>query len=192
MAKASSNKRKQQKEAQLRKKKQQRYIWIGVGIAVLLLAGGLIAQSFQKSQARQSIGDKVGSLGQQHIADGDDHAPYNSDPPTSGAHGNPVRAGFYDTLVPDENVVHNLEHGHIAISYDCAQLDDCETVKDNLRQIIEKYDTWKVIAVPRTNRDAPIALTAWQRIDLMDEYDEARITTFIDAWRDKAPEKTPE
>ena len=79
----------------------------------------------------------------------------------------------------------------MVVSYDCNQLDNCETVQNNLKKLVQRYNTWKVIAVPRTNRDAAIAVTAWQRIELLDNYDEARISAFINAWRDKGPEKTP-
>ena len=87
--------------------------------------------------------------------------------------------------------MHNLEHGHVAISYDCDKLEDCETVKANLRNLLNRYNNQQVIAVPRPNRDAAIALTAWQRIDLLDEYDEQRVTAFIEAWRGRAPENVP-
>jgi hypothetical protein len=33
-----------------------------------------------------------------------------------------------------------------------------------------------------------IALTAWDRIDLLDSYDEKRITSFIDAFINQGPE----
>jgi hypothetical protein len=48
-----------------------------------------------------------------------------------------------------------------------------------------------IIAVPGQNQDAPIALTAWQHIELLNEYDEPRITAFIDVWRGRAPENVP-
>jgi hypothetical protein len=70
-------------------------------------------------------------------------------------------------------------------------LEDCETVKANLRNLLNRYNNQQVIAVPRPNRDAAIALTAWQRIDLLDEYDEQRVTAFIEAWRGRAPENAP-
>jgi len=46
--------------------------------------------------------------------------------------------------------------------------------------------------VPRQNKDAAIALTAWGWLDKMDTFDEERIRKFIDAWRDKGPERTME
>ena len=56
---------------------------------------------------------------------------------------------------------------------------------------MNQYNRRQIIAVPRQNRDAPIALTAWQRIELLDEYDETRIAAFIEAWRGHAPENVP-
>jgi len=88
--------------------------------------------------------------------------------------------------------VHNLEHGHIVIAYDCGRLADCETVKTKLKDLVNRYDSWKVTVVPRQNKDTAIGLTAWGRIDKLDAYDEARITAFIDAYRDQGPEKTPQ
>jgi len=89
-------------------------------------------------------------------------------------------------------VVHNLEHGHIVISYDCSKLPDCEDTKYQLRRLLNAYNGWKVTVVPRTNVDAAIALTAWGWIDKLDSYDEARIRRFIDAWRNRGPEATME
>ncbi len=193
MAKTSRKIHQQLREDRKRKKKQQRLIWSAIGGVILITLISFVAWGIQSTQARANIGERMAYQGQDHVPDGGEHEPYNSDPPTSGSHSaSAVNAGFYDTPIPDENILHNLEHGHVAISYDCAQLDDCESVQKNLRRIVKDYDTWKVIVVPRTNRDAPIALTAWQRLQLLDGYDEDAITTFIDAWRDKGPEKTPE
>jgi len=186
-------KRQLQKEELRRKQKRQRIAWTVAGVVSVVVLIGFIVWAFQQGETRQSVGRWVPSQGRQHVPDGDTHEPYSTDPPTSGSHSaNAVLAGFYDSPIPDENIVHNLEHGHIAISYDCSKLDDCETVQQNLRRIVQQYKNWKVIAVPRANRDAPIALTAWQRIELLDAYDEERIIAFIDTWRDKGPEKTPE
>jgi hypothetical protein len=129
----------------------------------------------------------------QHVEPGQAHPDYNSDPPTSGWHlATAIPAGFYDAPQVDEALVHNLEHGHIVIAYDCGKLADCDEVKARLRAIVDRYDGWKVTVVPRQNKDTPLALTAWGRIDRLDDYDEARITAFIDAYRDQGPEKTPD
>jgi hypothetical protein len=35
-------------------------------------------------------------------------------------------------------------------------------------------------------------VAAWGWLDKMDTYDEARVRQFVEAWRDKGPEKTME
>jgi hypothetical protein len=137
-------------------------------------------------------GQAVPIQGAEHIELGQAHPEYNSDPPTSGWHlASAIPAGFYDKPQIDEALVHNLEHGHIVIAYDCEKLENCDEVKTKLKAIVDRYDGWKVTVVPRQNKDTPLALTAWGRIDKLDDYDEARITAFIDAYRDQGPEKTP-
>lgn len=139
------------------------------------------------------LGQAVPIQGQQHVQPGEAHPEYNSDPPTSGWHlDNAIRAGFYKEPQLDEALVHNLEHGHIVIAYDCEKLTNCDDVKAKLKAIFDRYNGWKITVVPRNNKDAPLALTAWGRILKLDDYDEASITAFINAYRDKGPEKTPE
>ncbi len=159
---------------------------IGVIVALVLLVQSNVALA-------GAPGERIPIQGADHIADGQSHPPYNSDPPTSGPHYiNPLDAGFYDTPQLDERLVHNLEHGHIVIAYDCSRLADCETTKQQLRGIFDSYDGWKMVVVPRQNKDAALALTAWGWLDKMDSFDGARIRKFIDAWRDKGPERTIE
>jgi hypothetical protein len=193
MSKAKRLMNKQQRrEAQAAQRRQRQLIWIAFGvIAALLLAGGVAWAAYQSS--RPAPGEAVSILGQEHIAPGQSHPPYNSDPPTSGWHyDQPADAGFYETSLPDEQLVHNLEHGHVIISYDCSKLTDCEAVKAELRSIVDRFQRWKVVTVPRKNADAPIALTAWGRIDKLEAYDEDRITAFVKYWRDRGPENTAE
>ena len=54
-----------------------------------------------------------------------------------------------------------------------------------------------MILTPRARNEAPIALTAWQRLDTfgLDEggtVDEQRILDFIARYRDKGPEYIPQ
>lgn len=186
MAKRAKNRARQEKLQQ----NNRRRIGIGIGISVAVV--GFIIWAFLQGNATASPGEHVAYQNQLHINEGDSHLDYNSDPPTSGAHSErPADPGFYDTPLSDEDVVHSLEHGYVAISYDCDQLDDCTSVQNNLRALVGKYNNFKIIAAPRANRDAPIALTAWQRIELLGKYDETTISIFVNAWRDKGPEKTP-
>lgn len=69
---------------------------------------------------------------------------------------------------------------------------DCQELKEKLASLARSKRLWKIIVIPRPSLDTRIALTAWGRIDKFDTYDEARISAFIDAFRDKGPEKTVE
>jgi hypothetical protein len=132
-----------------------------------------------------------------HIAIGAPHDPYNSEPPTSGPHyAQPAEAGFYTEEIPDEHLVHNLEHGYVIIWYSCRQLsdDDCTNLQEHIRAVMDKAGnsvntgTPKLIAVPRPQLDTELALTTWGRLDKFNAFDEDRILTFIATYRDVAPE----
>jgi hypothetical protein len=148
-------------------------------------------------------GHPVPIQGNQHVNKGQPHEPYISTPPTSGPHWNlpaeaPVPWGMYASPVPDEGQVHKLEHGGVMIQYNCA---DCPELVAQLEDFFARYvpmhrlilypSSAKILVAPYYDMPQRIALTAWGRIDSFDEYDEDRITRFVDAWRDKGPEQTP-
>ena len=112
-----------------------------------------------------------------HVPLGTPHPPYNSEPPTSGPHAPGLaRWGVYTEPVPREMQVHNLEDGGVVIQHSCQ---DCPELVKQLTAIAERYD--HVILAPYPGLDQKIALTAWGRIDKFNEFDEARIVTFIKA-----------
>ena len=115
---------------------------------------------------------------QPHVEPGEEHPPYNSTPATSGQH-HPFWAkwGVHDVVLPDEVLVHNLEHAGVGIHYDCPE--GCPELLAELTAIASRYT--KVIMTPYPGLHARIALTAWTYLDLFDEFDEARIVGFIEA-----------
>ncbi len=68
----------------------------------------------------------------------------------------------------------------------------CQDLVSELKSVMEKSKAKRLILAPRPNLDSKIALTAWGRIDKMDEVDENRILRFIRAYHNKGPEKTME
>jgi hypothetical protein len=98
-----------------------------VGIAFLALLG-YGAWNLLRPKPGQSVPQQART----HIQVGDAHEPYNTEPPTSGPHAGTVRADFYDEAPPDENLVHNLEHGYVIIWYNCSTLEEaqCQTFKE--------------------------------------------------------------
>lgn len=127
-------------------------------------------------------------LGQEHVPDGT-KVDYNSNPPTSGPHySTPALAGIYNEAPPDEQLVHNLEHGYIIISYQPDQVPENE-LEQIRQQVLELSATNpRVILTPRTSLDIPIALTAWGYLQELNTYEPKTIQTFYDAHVARAPE----
>ncbi len=68
----------------------------------------------------------------------------------------------------------------------------CKVLAKQLTELANKKKLWKLIVVPRPELDTTIALSAWTYVDTLDQFDEKRITRFIDYHRDQGPEKTME
>ena len=153
-----------------------------IGIAVVIITGyGLTLLMRQDKQQRP--GEAFAIQGQEHIAVGASHPEYNSNPPTSGWHyAQPANWGVYQTELPDEQVIHNLEHGGIWISY--TGIDDA--TKTALEKIAKSNS--KVIVTPRSKNDAAIVLASWGRLQKLQTLDEQAILAFIDANSNKSPE----
>jgi hypothetical protein len=165
--------------------------WILVAAAGVVLVAALGILLANRGTPASGPGEYFPIQSRDHIAVGAAHPAYNSDPPTGGWHYDTAwNPGFYDQPVADEYLVHNLEHGYIVISYNCSKLADCEGTKAQIRQLMQRYNNWKLVAVPRKNADAAIALAAWGWLEKLSGYDDAKMTAFINAWRDQGPEKT--
>jgi hypothetical protein len=170
------------------------------GAAIIAVAAVVF---FVVKQIDNLPGKAVQIQGQTHIEKGTAHIAYNSTPPTSGPHWNiggeaPTPWGIYKEQIPDEAQIHNLEHGGVAIQYNCR---DCPEL---VQQIEDFYNRWtpehrlvlfqgstKIIVGPYYTMPTRVALTAWGRIDTMESWDEERAIKFIEAWRNKGPEAAP-
>lgn len=134
-------------------------------------------------------GQSVPFQGRNHIASGEPHEPYNSDPPTSGPHALlPAEAGFYEKAPPDENLVHNMEHGYVIVWYNCSGLSEaeCQGLTMQIQGVMDRTKPASffsseimVIVVPRPTLTSLLTLTAWCRILKLDKFDEAVLTDFI-------------
>ena len=128
-------------------------------------------------------GERYPSQGNAHIALGQAHPPYNSTPATSGWHYTvplaPVPWGLYEKPLPDEVLLHNLEHGGIGVHYDCP--DGCADLVDDIVAAILGQRRTKILVSPYPAMPTRIALTAWNYLDAFDDFDEDRIVAFIEA-----------
>jgi|GEM_PF-2161144 len=129
------------------------------------------------------------SAGRSHIPDSQPRE-YNSNPPTSGNH-NPrwiTPIGTFTEELNEYMLVHNLEHGHVWLSYRDAG--DTEAIA-LLRAIQEKYPD-RTIVTYRPANDTRIAAAAWTRLLTLDELDSDQLEAFIVRWSDNAPESIME
>jgi hypothetical protein len=129
--------------------------------------------------------------GRGHIAVGSEHEAYNSNPPSSGPHyAETAVHGFYekDEIVPDENIVHNLEHGDIWISYH-------PRISDSVLDTLRGFADSRIVIAPRAANEFDIGLAAWGRIDTLsienDLVPTERIKDFISRYINRGPERVP-
>lgn len=150
------------------------------GLVGLALAVGAAAVGYFGWRAADLPGTFVASQGNAHIQLATDpHPPYSSDPPTSGSH-LPYLApwGIHTRPIPRELQVHNLEDGGVLIQYNC----ECPELVEKLAAVVRRYEHGVILA-PYPEMKSRIALTAWTRLDTMEEFDEARVVRFISAYR---------
>lgn len=151
------------------------------------LGGVLKPVSKKPATVRVSAGDGPGvavvGLGNDHIDSPlSDHVPYNSNPPSSGPHTPYIaRWGVHTIPIPPETQVHNLEDGGVLLQFSCET--PCPDLVKDLEKVSPLHE--RVIVAPYPLMEHRIALTAWERIDVMDAFDEARITAFIEAYAGK-------
>lgn len=151
---------------------------VGYGIFLLAQTAGPEGEDFSVAYSIQ---------GRDHIADGATHPPYNSNPPSSGSHyTSTARGGFYKEPLPDERVIHNLEHGDIWIAYH-------PDISDEAKETLESFAGQYVVVSPRSENEGGVSLVAWGRVDTFDienEFvDEGRIRDFIRRYDNRGPEK---
>jgi len=162
---------------------------LGLGavvVLVLLLFGG------GSSGPAVGVGVRQADDGRGHIADGVAGGPYSSTPATSGTHWpTPTDWGVYSTALPEELVLHNLEHGGLVIWYQPTGLADGDlaalTAYVRTQVASERF---KVILTPWGGSDFghPIAVTSWNWLLYLDTADIDQVRAFLDDHYGEAPE----
>ncbi len=174
------------------------------GIAYVTFAGGgggggadpagLEAEPLPDSgdQALLEDVESYESQGRNHVSGGTD-VDYDTVPPTSGPHyGDWVPPGFYDQEQSYEELVHNLEHGHVVVYYDPAELS--EEAEQSLREFVGAHDDdWAAVVVvpnPEDDPEATYTVTAWNNKLTMDEYDPEVVRAFLAEYIGRGPENS--
>jgi len=130
-------------------------------------------------------------LDRDHVAEGQ-RVEYVTIPPTSGKHWPQwADCGFYTQELPDERIVHNLEHGNIVVSYNFANPAQVTELRDAL-QDLDLFEDWGVARPYDKLEDGQIALTAWGRISPMKGVSSIEMEQFFEAFAGNlGPERIP-
>lgn len=127
------------------------------------------------------VGTREPNAGNAHTPQRGVQVTYTKVPPTSGNHWEMPHAGWgvKDESVEDELVVHNLEHGGIAIQYKPGlppqELADLKTL---VRQL-NAGQYRKVLLRPYIEMEPNIVLTAWTWRHELQSFDRDQIVNFV-------------
>ncbi|KKS99290.1 MAG: hypothetical protein UW07_C0016G0013 [Candidatus Nomurabacteria bacterium GW2011_GWF2_43_8] len=166
------------------------------GIILLTLAimsGGIWwsskgAEERKEQLSRPMMGEKMPDLGAVHVARSESHPAYGSNPPTSGPHwAGTAGPGIKTEIVPDELVLHSMEHGATVVWYkEGLEQNEVDKIKEAFNS-----SSGKKIMLARKDLDVPVALTSWGYLLKLETIDEGVIKEFIETNNDRAPEKAP-
>ncbi len=162
------------------------------GLLALVLVGVVVWTASDLLNPNRGVGPLLAfaDQGHTHIAPGEPHPPYNSDPATSGWHREEwAPAHVMTTSVASEVSVHLLEHGNVGIFYDCSS-GDCPDLQRQLTDLVQTQLAARagdgIYLFPQALPDHhKIALASWMHLQYLDRFqaDAIRqfITTFIGA-----------
>ena len=188
-----------------RARRRRTIVYTALTVAVLAAAVGVIVLASYEpprdeaalAAARSAAGcgtvQELPEASRQHISATQQPQDWNSNPPTSGSHiGDGVLPRGFSEIERDQRLlVHNLEHGYVAIQW--KNLPQAQV--EQLRRIAREYEGQKLIVQPYAalERDG-LALTAWQHLQTCERVNEEVIKAFIDDFmvpggeRSRAPE----
>jgi hypothetical protein len=172
---------------------------VGVLVIVLIVAQrksgtGPVQDNVGVAEGQAGCGDveEFEEQKAEHIGIDEEHAPYNSSPPTSGPHYEiPAETTFFTDQIPEEQVVHNLEHGAIVIWY---SPDAPEETLDDIEALVDQEPT-ATVALPYTDLESPytFALSGWTVLQKCEKVSQDVVDEFRSDYQGEGPEKlTPQ
>lgn len=173
-------------ERQRRQRERRRSIlvWSVIAALVVTVLGALVVGLRQQASTKKAAaaGVKSFTVKSEHVSG---TLKYAQDPPAGGPH-NPIwlNCGTYDEKVPNENVVHSMEHGAVWVTYDPA-LSSSE-VKQLREQVPAEYG----VLSPYPGLKDPVVASAWGKQFRADGVDDPGIKSFISEYTQgsQAPE----
>lgn len=181
------------------------FLGLAVVIALVAFRGGSGGAREALENAGCTLQTFPATASGQHVEQAPPRSRYNSFPPTSGPH-NPTAAPFdvYDEPVEQYRLVHNMEHGGVAIQYGRGVP---EAQVSELVAWYREHPNGLVVA-PLPELGKTIALAAWNAETLQQGGQESSdgqgilakcprfragaFDAFVDAYAFKGPERIPE
>ena len=166
-------------------------IFIAIILVLTVSLTGFVVLKQDSSQPVSQLGQQQADKGRNHIQQGQSYK-YDSDFPASGPHSEqPATWGAYKQEIPNENVIHNMEHGGIVITYS-PDLDE-QTVTKIERLFAKPYSNQKfipskAIVMPGSKNDKPIVMRSWNRLMKLDSFDEQTMIDYYLTNIGKSPE----
>lgn len=160
-------------------------ITAAAALVVLVLAVGVLAAT-----RTHSAGAGPGRAGVQSFTEERNHVTgkvtYPQSPPAGGNHSSiPLNCGIYSTPVPNENAVHDLEHGAVWITYR-PDLPKAEVVK------LADFARGQIYLdlSPYPGLSAPVVVSAWGKQLRLTGASDTRLAAFVRKY--KQGPQTPE
>lgn len=105
---------------------------------------------------------------------------YTMTPPVSGQHSQDAApCGVYGQPIPNERMVHILEHGAVGLLYQ-PEL-DLETI-EQIEELTRSYES-HTFSMPFPGLEQPVTLVAWAHMMKLEAWDEVAAKNFIDVFR---------
>ncbi len=174
-------------------RRMRRWVYLAsAGLIAVLVILSFALTSFPAGGGRTAAGgptSPIDGVGTVYADEGDEHVgeatpvKYTTTPPHSGNHwGRWAACGVYANELPDERIVHNLEHGQIVISYNLPDGDDVASLVA-LTEELDDFDLWGLLRPYSKIDEGKVGLSAWTVIDVVEGVDEERIKEFYDTYR---------
>ncbi len=160
-------------------------------IVAVIILGAVGYATTKKTPVEKRTGTEQPDKGRSHLRPTDVVNYGGPEPPTSGSHGEPVNKGVYTRELPDRNIIHNLEHGYVYISYrpDIPKKEVDEMTALFFAPFSDKnFAPTKIIMAPRTADASPIIMSSWRRSLKLDKFDKQTMIDYYKTNVSKSPE----